>query len=130
MARPLTSACASLTNAHGKYSHIARQTGFQVSCDIVLHQGAEAYPKILPICRERLRKIRAACPNILLQCLVRGANGVGYTSYADNVVEEFVVLAAKNGMDVFRIFDCFNIVDNMRVCIDAVKKTGKVAEVN
>lgn len=79
--------------------------------------------------RERLRKIRAACPNILLQCLVRGANGVGYTSYADNVVEEFVVLAAKNGMDVFRIFDCFNIVDNMRVCIDAVKKTGKVAEV-
>jgi pyruvate carboxylase len=54
---------------------------------------------------------------------------VGYTSYPDNVVAEFVRLAAVNGMDVFRIFDCFNIVDNMRVCIDAVRANNKVAEV-
>lgn len=78
---------------------------------------------------ERLRQIRAACPDTCLQMLIRGANAVGYTSYADNVVEEFVMLAAKNGMDVFRIFDCFNVMDNMKVCIDAVLKTGKVAEV-
>ena len=51
--------------------------------------------------------------------LVRGANAVGYTSYPDNVVRQFCLLAAKNGMDVFRIFDCFNQVNCMQVCIDA-----------
>lgn len=47
--------------------------------------------------------------------LVRGSNAVGYTSYPDNVVAEFIRLAAKNGMDIFRIFDCFNDVDSMKV---------------
>ena len=47
--------------------------------------------------------------------LIRGANAVGYTSYPDNVVQEFIRLAAINGMDAFRIFDCFNIVESM-VC--------------
>lgn len=61
--------------------------------------------------------------------LIRGSNAVGYTSYPDNVVTEFVRLAAKNGIDVFRVFDCFNDVDQMRVCIDAVREAGKVAEV-
>jgi pyruvate carboxylase len=61
--------------------------------------------------------------------LVRGSNAVGYTSYPDNVVAEFIRLAAKNGMDVFRIFDCFNDVDSMKVSIDAVRAAGKVAEV-
>eukprot|EP00606_Chrysophyceae_sp_TOSAG23-5_P001599 GSChrysophyteH2.ASY1.ANO1.821.1 assembled CDS len=78
---------------------------------------------------ERLRRIRAACPDVCLQMLIRGANAVGYTSYPDNVVTEFVRLSAENGMDVFRIFDCFNIVDNMRVAIDAVRAVNKVAEV-
>ena len=79
---------------------------------------------------ERLREIRKAAPNVLTQMLVRGANAVGYTSYPDNVVEEFVKLAAANGMDVFRIFDCFNDPEQMRVCVDAVRKhTRKVAEV-
>mmetsp|Transcript_13785 Transcript_13785/g.44957 ORF Transcript_13785/g.44957 Transcript_13785/m.44957 type:complete len:1276 (-) Transcript_13785:333-4160(-) len=77
---------------------------------------------------ERLREIRAACPNVCTQMLIRGANAVGYTSYPDNVVVEFVELAAKNGLDIFRIFDCFNDVDQMRVTIDAVRKVGKVAE--
>ena len=54
---------------------------------------------------------------------------MGYTSYPDNVVAEFIRLAAKNGMDIFRIFDCFNDVDSMRVSIDAVRAAGKVAEV-
>jgi acetyl-CoA carboxylase carboxyl transferase alpha subunit/acetyl-CoA carboxylase carboxyl transferase beta subunit len=78
---------------------------------------------------ERLRAIRAAAPNVCTQMLVRGANAVGYTSYPDNVVEEFCTLAAKAGMDIFRIFDCFNDVNQMKVCIDAVRATGKVAEV-
>jgi len=78
---------------------------------------------------QRLREIRDACPNVCLQMLIRGANAVGYTSYPDNVVTEFVRLAADNGMDVFRIFDCFNIVENMQVAIDAVRAANKVAEV-
>eukprot|EP01036_Dinobryon_divergens_P037652 gene37652-49303_t len=78
---------------------------------------------------DRLREIRRVCPDICLQMLIRGANAVGYTSYPDNVVTEFIRLAALNGVDVFRIFDCFNIVENMTVAIDAVRATGKVAEV-
>jgi len=78
---------------------------------------------------ERLRALRAMCPHICFQMLIRGANAVGYTSYPDNVVAEFVRLAALNGMDVFRIFDCFNIVDNMLVSIKAVLEANKVAEV-
>ena len=78
---------------------------------------------------ERLRELRKACPNVCLQMLIRGSNGVGYTSYPDNVVAEFVRLAAKNGMDIFRVFDCFNIVESMKVSIDAIIECGKVAEV-
>lgn len=78
---------------------------------------------------ERLREIRKACPDVCLQMLIRGANAVGYTSYADNVVTEFVRLAAINGMDIFRIFDCFNIMDSMRTAIDAVLAVNKIAEV-
>lgn len=77
---------------------------------------------------ERLALIRAKVPNILTQMLLRGANGVGYTNYPDNVVRHFVAQAAKAGMDIFRIFDCFNWVENMRVSIDAVLESGKLAE--
>ncbi len=77
---------------------------------------------------ERLRQIRERVPNILTQMLLRGANGVGYTNYPDNVVRFFVNEAAKSGMDIFRIFDCLNWVENMRVAIDAVLETGKLAE--
>lgn len=78
---------------------------------------------------QRLQQFRAAAPNTLLQMLLRGANAVGYTSYPDNVVKQFINLAAKNGVDVFRIFDSLNGLDNMRMSIDAVRETGKVAEV-
>lgn len=78
---------------------------------------------------ERLRLLREKMPNVCFQMLLRGANAVGYTSYPDNVVEEFVRLACKNGMDIFRIFDCFNDVAQMQVAIDAVRKHGKVANV-
>ncbi len=77
---------------------------------------------------ERLAKLREKVPNVLLQMLFRGANAVGYKNYPDNVVRYFVKQAAAAGMDVFRIFDCLNWVENMRVAIDAVAEEGKIAE--
>ena len=77
---------------------------------------------------ERLTDLRERVPNILLQMLLRGANAVGYKNYPDNVVRYFVRQAADAGMDVFRIFDCLNWVENMRVAIDAVGEASKVAE--
>ncbi|MGH6828269.1 MAG: pyruvate carboxylase, partial [Rhizomicrobium sp.] len=77
---------------------------------------------------ERLAKIREKVPNLLVQMLLRGANGVGYTNYPDNVVKAFVARTAQAGMDLFRIFDCLNWVENMRVAIDAVGRCGKLAE--
>ncbi len=67
-------------------------------------------------------------PNIMTQMLFRGANGVGYTTYPDNVVQAFVGQAASSGIDVFRVFDSLNWVENMRVAMDAVLETGKVLE--
>lgn len=77
---------------------------------------------------ERLAAVREGAPNILTQMLLRGSNGVGYTNYPDNVVKFFVREAAKGGVDVFRVFDCLNWVENMRVSIDAVIEADKVAE--
>ena len=77
---------------------------------------------------ERLHQIRERAPNILLQMLLRGSNGVGYTNYPDNVVKFFVHQAAENGVDLFRVFDCLNWVENMRVSMDAVQETGKLCE--
>ena len=77
---------------------------------------------------ERLAQLRAAVPNIPFQMLLRSANAVGYTNYADNVVQFFVREAAKGGVDIFRIFDCLNNVDNMRLAIDAVRDAGGLAE--
>jgi pyruvate carboxylase len=77
---------------------------------------------------ERLAQIRDRLPNVLTQMLLRGANAVGYTNYPDNVVRHFVGRAAEAGMDLFRVFDCLNWVENMRVAIDAVLDTGKLAE--
>ncbi|MDB5589380.1 MAG: pyc [Devosia sp.] len=77
---------------------------------------------------ERLAQVRDGAPNILTQMLLRGSNGVGYTNYPDNVVKFFVAQAAKGGVDIFRVFDCLNWVENMRVSIDAVLDADKVAE--
>ncbi|MCI6300112.1 MAG: pyruvate carboxylase [Megasphaera elsdenii] len=77
----------------------------------------------------RLRQMRKKAPNILLQMLVRGANAVGYTSYPDNVVKNFIDLSAKNGIDVFRVFDSLNSLDNMYGTIQAVRENNKLAEV-
>ena len=76
---------------------------------------------------ERLFALREKVPNIMTQMLIRGANAVGYTNYPDNVVRHFIRQAAE-GIDIFRIFDCFNWVENMRVAIDTVAESGKIAE--
>ena len=73
---------------------------------------------------ERLSLVREAAPNLLLQMLLRGANGVGYKNYPDNVVKYFVRQAAAGGIDLFRVFDCLNWVENMRVAMDAVGAVG------
>jgi len=78
---------------------------------------------------DRLAKLKAAIPNVLHQMLLRGANAVGYTSYPQNVVEEFVDQAAECGIDVFRVFDSLNDLDSMQVSVQRVIKTGKIAEV-
>ena len=77
---------------------------------------------------ERLRELRTRIPNILLQMLVRASNAVGYTNYPDNVVRAFIARAAESGIDVFRIFDPLNWVENMRVSIDAVRESGRICE--
>ena len=77
---------------------------------------------------ERLRGLREAMPNLLLQMLLRGSNGVGYTNYPDNVVQTFTRQAAASGIDLFRIFDALNWVESMRVSIDTVLECGKLCE--
>lgn len=74
---------------------------------------------------ERLRLLKRAAPNTPLQMLLRGQNLVGYRNYADDVVREFIGQAAKNGIDVFRIFDALNDERNVATAIDAVKENGK-----
>jgi pyruvate carboxylase len=77
---------------------------------------------------QRLRELRERIPNICFQMLTRGANGVGYTSYPDNVIVEFIRESHRQGIDIFRIFDSINSIDSMRVSIDAVLETGAVCE--
>jgi len=77
---------------------------------------------------QRLRELRERIPNICFQMLLRGANAVGYTSYPDNVIVEFVRQAHAQGIDIFRIFDSLNSIENMRVSIDAALTTGAVCE--
>jgi pyruvate carboxylase len=77
---------------------------------------------------QRLRELRQLVPNICFQMLLRGANAVGYTSYPDNVIIDFVREAHEQGIDIFRIFDSLNSIENMRVSIDAVLETGAICE--
>jgi pyruvate carboxylase len=78
---------------------------------------------------ERLRLLREAMPNVLLQMLIRGSNGVGYKAYPDNLIERFVTEASENGIDVFRIFDSLNWMKSIEPCIKSVRKnTNGLAE--
>ncbi|GMH36667.1 hypothetical protein BSKO_04540 [Bryopsis sp. KO-2023] len=77
---------------------------------------------------KRLELLREQVPNIPFQMLLRGASAVGYTSYPDNVVKEFIREARKSGMDIFRIFDSLNYLENLKFGIDEVRAAGGVAE--
>ncbi len=77
---------------------------------------------------ERLDTLRGKMPNILFQMLIRGANGVGYKNYPDNVIREFVKEAARSGIDVFRIFDSLNWIQGMEIALDETLNQGKIAE--
>lgn len=77
---------------------------------------------------DRLRKMRKLVPNIPFQCLLRGANGVAYSSLPDNAIYHFCEQAKKNGMDIFRVFDALNDVNQLEVGVKAVLKAGAIAE--
>ncbi|RBW69421.1 pyruvate carboxylase [Bacillus taeanensis] len=77
---------------------------------------------------DRLLKLREQVPNHLFQMLLRASNAVGYKNYPDNVINEFVQRSAEAGIDVFRIFDSLNWVDGMKLAIESVRESGKVAE--
>jgi len=77
---------------------------------------------------DRLVRLREKIPNVLFQMLLRGSNAVGYTSYPDNVVREFVREAAAAGIDLFRIFDSLNWVPNMELALEAAREAGSLCE--
>ncbi|CCE61938.1 hypothetical protein TPHA_0B02650 [Tetrapisispora phaffii CBS 4417] len=77
---------------------------------------------------ERLRTLRKLVPNIPFQMLLRGANGVAYSSLPDNAIDHFVAQAKENGVDIFRVFDALNDLEQLKVGVDAVKKAGGVVE--
>ncbi|TWG08995.1 pyruvate carboxylase [Saccharopolyspora dendranthemae] len=111
--------------------HVARMTPDLLSVEC---WGGATYDVALRFLAEdpweRLAKLREAVPNICLQMLLRGRNTVGYTPYPTEVTEHFVQEATSTGIDIFRIFDALNDVEQMRPAIEAVRNTGKsVAEV-
>jgi pyruvate carboxylase len=76
----------------------------------------------------RLRRLREAIPNICFQMLLRASNAVGYTAYPDNVVTEFILEAAAEGIDIFRVFDSLNWLPSMRIPMEAVRKSSRICE--
>ncbi|MGN0348336.1 MAG: pyruvate carboxylase [Roseburia sp.] len=77
---------------------------------------------------KRLSLLRERMPNTLIQMLLRASNAVGYSNYPDNVVKEFIRISANHGIDVFRIFDSLNWIENMKMPIEEALKTGKIVE--
>ncbi|MGZ3142903.1 pyruvate carboxylase [Lentzea chajnantorensis] len=111
--------------------HVARMTPELLSLEC---WGGATYDVALRFLAEdpweRLAALREAVPNINLQMLLRGRNTVGYTPYPEAVTKAFVQEATNTGIDIFRIFDALNDVEQMRPAIEAVRETGTaVAEV-
>ena len=78
---------------------------------------------------KRLRRLRERIPNICFQMLLRGANGVGYSNYPDNVIRGFIKHSADSGMDIFRVFDSLNYLPNLKVAMESIRKdTNSVCE--
>ncbi|WP_149359115.1 pyruvate carboxylase [Lolliginicoccus suaedae] len=109
----------------GVAGHVARTTPELLSLEA---WGGATYDVALRFLHEdpweRLARLREAVPNICLQMLLRGRNTVGYTPYPETVTRAFVDEATRTGIDIFRIFDALNNVDQMRPAIDAVRETG------
>ena len=109
----------------GVAGHVARLTPELLSIEA---WGGATYDVGLRFLHEdpwyRLAALREAIPNICLQMLLRGRNTVGYTPYPEKVTRAFVQEATDTGIDIFRIFDALNNVDQMRPAIDAVRETG------
>jgi len=76
----------------------------------------------------RLQELREKMPNTLIQMLLRASNAVGYENYPDNVVQGFIKASAESGIDVFRIFDSLNWIENMKMPVEEALKTGKIVE--
>ncbi|CAM9237187.1 unnamed protein product [Phaeothamnion confervicola] len=106
---------------------VALANAFSLEC-----WGGATYDVAMRFLREcpwdRLAQLREAVPDIPFQMLLRGANAVGYTSYPDNVVFKFCEVAQKTGMDVFRVFDSLNYLENMRLGIEAAGASGGIVE--
>jgi len=77
---------------------------------------------------KRLDILRERMPNVMIQMLLRGSNVVGYGAYPDNVVEKFIKVSSDRGVDIYRIFDSNNWIENMKLPIEQVLKNGKLAE--
>jgi pyruvate carboxylase len=112
---------------------IARATAHALAPAYSLEMwGGATFDVALRFLREcpwaRLERLRELVPNIPFQMLLRGANAVGYTSYPDNVVKAFARTARERGIDIFRIFDSLNHVENLELGIDAVGEAGGVIE--
>jgi pyruvate carboxylase len=113
--------------------NVAEPTTVALSnCYSIENWGGATFDVTMRFLREcpwdRLASMREAVPDIPFQMLLRGANAVGYTSYPDNLVYEFCRLAKDTGMDVFRVFDSVNYLENMRLGIDAVGQAGGIVE--
>lgn len=112
---------------------IAPQTARTLAGAYSLRDCGAVPPSTLPSAScvsalDRLERLREQVPNIPFQMLLRGANAVGYTNYPDNVVRAFVRAAFARGIDIFRVFDCLNYVENLKLGIDVVGEAGGVIE--
>ncbi|CAB9516740.1 Pyruvate carboxylase [Seminavis robusta] len=113
--------------------NVAQPTSVALSnCYSIENWGGATFDVTMRFLREcpwdRLSEMREAVPDIPFQMLLRGANAVGYTSYPDNLVYDFCKMAKDTGMDVFRVFDSVNYIENMRLGIDAVGTAGGIVE--
>ncbi|MFL2825484.1 MAG: pyruvate carboxylase [Opitutales bacterium] len=78
---------------------------------------------------KRLKRLREKIPNICFQMLLRGANGVGYSNYPDNVIRGFIKHSAESGMDIFRVFDSLNYLPNLKVAMKSIREdTDRICE--
>ena len=110
-----------------KASNVIFQNAFSVEA-----WGGATYDTAYRFLKEspwkRLEILSERMPNTLIQMLLRASNAVGYSNYPDNLVKEFIRISAIKGVDVFRVFDSLNWIENMKMPIEESLKTGKIVE--